>query len=433
MTERARPRLLIVDDDRLACTMMKDHFEEAGYLVDTAHDVSAAVGRLSREYDAVLSDIVMPGSTGIDLLQQIRARNPRAKVFLITARPSLKTLDMAKRCGAAAYFRKPLKLPEVEARIRGFLGVDAVPPPDGRGMVEGQVLVVGNSLMERLGDRLGLFDASVCAAEKGDFLQAVKGRRPKVVLADAGAPETVTLLREYRRLSREANSFLLVSDEASLGAANTMLLRHGATGCIPLTASRELLERCIQDAVSFRDTQKTEDEERASAFAQTRKCEFARAYRNGYYCVARQACPHGPFQEGWIVSDGDEYQKCGRRPLLVDSLSQIGLVTWAGALDAAKALETRKALMEHVRNKVETIVIDAKGLESVNYNLYEVLSDVYDELAKIHPDGLIQIINLTSALLADFRKGITNKGIRFYTARMVDERSSFERWGVRFD
>lgn len=433
MTESAKPKLLVVDDDQLTRTMVKDHFEEAGYFVDTAHDVSAAMAKLARDYDAILSDIVMPGSTGLDLLQQIRARNPLVKVFLITARPTLKTLDQAKRYGASAYFRKPLKLPEVEARIRGFLGTDSVPMPNGRPRVEGQVLVVNDALLARLKDRLESFEVSACAAAKQELLQAVKERHPKVVLADAGAAETQALLREYRRLGREANSFLLVCDEASLKAANTMLLHYGATGCIPAQASRELFERCLQDAVSFREAQKEEEEVRASALAQTSKCEFARAYRNGYYCVASRACPHGPFQEGWIMVESSEHQKCGRRPLLVSSLDRVGFANWVGAIDAAKALEARKVLMDLVCSKVEEIVIDAQGVGAASYNLIELLSDVHAEMAKVHPEGLVHVINLTPALLSECRKAISNKAIRFYGARMVDERSAFERWGVRFD
>jgi hypothetical protein len=45
----------------------------------------------------------------------------------------------------------------------------------------------------------------------------------------------------------------------------------------------------------------------------------------------------------------------------------------------------------------------------------------------------MHILNLTPALQEEFRKAMTNKGVRFYGVRMVDERSTFERWGTRFE
>ena len=89
--------------------------------------------------------------------------------------------------------------------------------------------------------------------------------------------------------------------------------------------------------------------------------------------------------------------------------------------------------MSLVREKKQEIVIDAHGLESANYNLFEVLTEVLSELCKANPDGLIHVINLTPHLQDEFRKALINKGVRFYGVRMVDERSAFDRWGTRFD
>jgi hypothetical protein len=70
-------------------------------------------------------------------------------------------------------------------------------------------------------------------------------------------------------------------------------------------------------------------------------------------------------------------------------------------------------LMGLVRARKQEIVIDAQGLAAATYNLFEVLSDVYAELSKNHPDGLMHILNLTPALQEEFRKAMSNKGVRF--------------------
>ena len=96
---RAR-RVLVVDDDKLIRTMLSDFLTEAGYVVDTAEDAKQALERLAEPYDAMLSDIMMPGVSGLELLQQVRARSPQLGVFLLTAYPKLETLHEARRCGA---------------------------------------------------------------------------------------------------------------------------------------------------------------------------------------------------------------------------------------------------------------------------------------------------------------------------------------------
>ena len=49
---------------------------------------------------------------------------------------------------------------------------------------------------------------------------------------------------------------------------------------------------------------------------------WAKAYRNGYYCLSQGGCPYGPYRGGWIAIEGKEFQKCLKRPLLVESLDE---------------------------------------------------------------------------------------------------------------
>jgi CheY-like chemotaxis protein len=417
--------LLILDDEEEIRTTLAEYFRSVGYTVDTAATAPEALGKLSAGFQAVLSDIRMPDVSGIEFLQQARRVNPNIGVFLITGYPTLETVIDAKQYGAVAYFRKPLNLMEVESRLRAHLGEDA------ESLIDGRLLVVGEELLAQFAERLVRFQTSACAATEPAFLQAVGEHRPKAILADAGAAETAGLVRVYQRLGREANSFLLVAAEETLDAANQLLFTEGAAGCVPAGAPREALERAIRDAVERREMQKLDQQGRVEEL--TNKCMFAKAYRNGYYCLKQGPCPYGAFQGGWIAIEGKEFQKCAKRPLLVSALDQVGFGTWAGRVDPAQALELRKQLLVQVRSRKQELVIDAQGLEAVHYNLFEVLSDVYAELIKVNPDGLVHVINLTPSLQEEFRKAMINKGVRFYGVRMVDERSTFERWGTRFD
>jgi DNA-binding response OmpR family regulator len=418
-------RLLILDDEDEIRTTLAQYFGNAGYAVDSAANVSEALEKLASGFHVVLSDIRMPGASGIEFLQQARRLNPKLGIFLITGYPTLETVIDAKQHGAVAYFRKPLNLMEVDSRLRAFLGEDA------ESLIDGRVLVVGQDLMTRLADRLIRFQTIVCEPEEAGFLRVVGEQRPKVILAAVGAAETGSLLLAYQRLGRDANTFLLIGDEQDLDVANELLFNRDASGCIPASATRETVEKCIREAVELRETQKLDQQGRAEEL--TKKCMFTKAYRNGYYCLKPGACPHGPFQGSWIAIEGKEYQKCAKRPLLVGSLEEVGFATWSGRIDPAQASELREQLMTQVRERKQEIVIDAQGLESANYILLEILEDVISELVTVHPDGLLHVINLTSHLQEEFRKAMINKAVRFYGFRMIDVRSTFERWGARFD
>jgi hypothetical protein len=198
-----------------------------------------------------------------------------------------------------------------------------------------------------------------------------------------------------------------------------------------MEAPQEEVERRIKEAVVQREVQKLDQQGRFEELAN--KCMFAKAYRNGYYCLKQGNCPYGPFQGGWIAIEGKEFQKCLKRPLLVDSLEQVGFATWTGSIEPARVPELRKQLLTLVREGKRQIVIDAQGLESAQYNLFEILSDAYAELAQRHPDGVVNVINLSDPVLEAFRKATINKGVRCYGVRMVDERCTFARWGTRFD
>ena len=123
-------RLLIVDDEPQIRDMLAEFFADEGYEVVIAEDVPTALRLLSDRVDAIISDIRMPGMTGIDFLKSVRGVNPNLGVFLITGYPTLETVVDARVHGAVAYFRKPIDLDDIQRRIRAFLAIPKV-APDG--------------------------------------------------------------------------------------------------------------------------------------------------------------------------------------------------------------------------------------------------------------------------------------------------------------
>jgi class 3 adenylate cyclase len=113
-------RLLVVDDNELNRDMLSRRLGARGFTVETADDGRAALDRLSRRaYDLVLLDVMMPGLSGIEVLEQVRERWPASDlpVVMATARDASEDVVEALRLGANDYVTKPLDFAVVLARI----------------------------------------------------------------------------------------------------------------------------------------------------------------------------------------------------------------------------------------------------------------------------------------------------------------------------
>lgn len=114
----AEKRLLVVDDDRNHAEAMQMALERDGYLVEIADHYQAAMDRLMiREFDVVLTDLMLGDGNGLDLLRNIRERRPEMSVFLITGYGSVETAVQAMQEGAADYLTKPVNLAELRTRV----------------------------------------------------------------------------------------------------------------------------------------------------------------------------------------------------------------------------------------------------------------------------------------------------------------------------
>lgn len=113
MTDRPRnepPSVLVADDDPSARNYFYRLLERAGYLVRTAASGEEAK-KLLREapFDVVVSDITMPGVSGIDILRAVRAQDLDVAVILVTGNPNVDTAVDAVHLGALRYLRKPVE------------------------------------------------------------------------------------------------------------------------------------------------------------------------------------------------------------------------------------------------------------------------------------------------------------------------------------
>ncbi len=106
--EESKNNLLVVDDDPYVLESLGSLLKEFGYLVHTCSNALDALAELKqRKYDVVLTDIKMPGITGIELLRHIRDLDPQLPVILLTAFAELEVAVDAVKRGAFDFITKP--------------------------------------------------------------------------------------------------------------------------------------------------------------------------------------------------------------------------------------------------------------------------------------------------------------------------------------
>ncbi len=114
----SKGRVLVADDEPMLLRGLQRVLSRAGYEVVTANDGQQAAEFLFQmEFDAIVSDISMPGMNGIQLLRQARERDLDVPVLLVTGAPAVETAVEALEYGAFQYLTKPVDAKQFEHAI----------------------------------------------------------------------------------------------------------------------------------------------------------------------------------------------------------------------------------------------------------------------------------------------------------------------------
>jgi DNA-binding NtrC family response regulator len=115
-------RILVVDDDENLRWVLKTQLEEFGYTVSEAPDGEQALAIIAKEPPAlVLTDLKMPGLSGLELLTKIRSDYPEVPAVIITAFGTIQSAVQAMRVGAYDYLTKPIDYEELEIVVNRVL------------------------------------------------------------------------------------------------------------------------------------------------------------------------------------------------------------------------------------------------------------------------------------------------------------------------
>jgi two-component system alkaline phosphatase synthesis response regulator PhoP len=138
-------RILLVEDEPSLALTVEDRLVAEGYRVDVARDGESGLLRaLAQPYDAVVLDLMLPGKNGFEVCRELRARDGRVPVLMLTARGQIEDKVTGLRLGADDYLVKPFHMAELVARLEALLRRRAAEPaaPPGAAVHEfGEVRV----------------------------------------------------------------------------------------------------------------------------------------------------------------------------------------------------------------------------------------------------------------------------------------------------
>lgn len=189
------PKILVIDDDAASCRTLRLHYGQRGFEVDTASNAGEGLGKLlETPADVVVSDIRMPGRSGLELLEDIREHLPDVPVIMITAFQDLDSTVAAMHGGAVDYVPKPIDIGELDEAVDKALKIRAEDDSEGLIIDSGEAggTIIGRSrAMKEIFKSIGMVSQSRVTAlilgESGTGKELV-ARAIHMASPDAAAP-----------------------------------------------------------------------------------------------------------------------------------------------------------------------------------------------------------------------------------------------------
>src|SRR3974390_2336422 len=125
--DKSKVKILVVDDEQGLCAGIQEALRREGYIVEATTEAGTAL-KLAGDllYNLIISDMKMPGLSGMDLLTQVRARHRDTLFILMTAYGTVESAVEAMKQGAYDYLPKPIDMKRLRALVQKALEFQAV-------------------------------------------------------------------------------------------------------------------------------------------------------------------------------------------------------------------------------------------------------------------------------------------------------------------
>lgn len=115
-------KILVVDDEEIIRELIKDYLENE-YIVEVVGTGEKALEILSKDnnFHVIITDIKLPGISGIELLKKIKEKKSFIQVIIITGYPSLESTIKCVESGANYYILKPFRMDEIKTTVKNSI------------------------------------------------------------------------------------------------------------------------------------------------------------------------------------------------------------------------------------------------------------------------------------------------------------------------
>ena len=176
-------RILVIEDERRLCSIIKRGLIEEGYAVDTSYD--GEEGEYLAEttpYDLIILDIMLPKKDGIEVCQNLRLKRVNTPILMLTAKDTIEDRVRGLDAGSDDYLIKPFAFNELLARIRALLRRE--------GSSKSSELHIGNLIMDTLSREVWRGQRKIELTSKEYIILEYFMRPPNMVI-------TRTMLEEH--------------------------------------------------------------------------------------------------------------------------------------------------------------------------------------------------------------------------------------------
>jgi len=200
------PTILIIEDEARMRRLLELDLAEAGLDTLSAPDAEAALGLLRKEQvDLVLTDLKLPGMTGLEFLQAAKRAHAALPVIVMTAYGTIETAVEAMKAGAADYVLKPFSLAEIRMVVE-------------KELASGRLREENRALREALGQRYDYPNVIARSAKMQEVLALVErvAPTPSTILlgGESGVGKDLIARLIHQRSSRAAGPFIKINSTA---------------------------------------------------------------------------------------------------------------------------------------------------------------------------------------------------------------------------
>jgi DNA-binding response OmpR family regulator len=140
-------RILVIEDDRDIAHLVELHLSDLEYEVTVAHDGRSGLeAAVSKPFDLIILDLLLPGMDGIEICKRVRARSSYIPILMLTSRSSEVDRVLGLEMGADDYLTKPFSIPELQARVKALFrreeAIRSEASPEAQRVIEAGQLVI---------------------------------------------------------------------------------------------------------------------------------------------------------------------------------------------------------------------------------------------------------------------------------------------------